>query len=138
MSNPTIAIIGAGLTGLSIAKQLQDSQATLTLFDKSRGVSGRVATRRAEVAGHTLRFDHGTPSLTECQAEKISSLTMPTQLALEPWLPPSAMTGNEPHFSLASGMNGIGKNRRMTKCKRPSRCGGSASRTTGTSATPRP
>jgi predicted NAD/FAD-dependent oxidoreductase len=109
MTQRHVAIVGAGLSGLELARQLTNAGVSTTLFDKSRGVSGRVATRRAEVAGHTLRFDHGTPGLTECQAEKISSLTMPTQLALEPWLPPSAMTGNKPHFSLASGMNGIGK-----------------------------
>lgn len=74
MSNPTIAIIGAGLTGLSIAKQLQDSQATLTLFDKSRGVSGRLATRRAKLRDQIIRFDHGTPFLTSTQAARIQTL----------------------------------------------------------------
>ena len=49
-----IAIIGAGLSGLSAAHLLKDS-ADITLFEKARGVSGRMSTRRAE----PYFFDHG-------------------------------------------------------------------------------
>ncbi len=42
-----IAIIGAGLSGLSAAHLLKD-YADITLFEKARGVSGRISTRRAE------------------------------------------------------------------------------------------
>lgn len=47
MENTTkqkIAIVGAGLAGLSAAKELESS-AEVTVFDKSRGVGGRLATR---------------------------------------------------------------------------------------------
>jgi renalase len=50
----TLAIIGAGLTGLTAAHQLGEC-AKVTLFDKSRGTSGRMATRRAA----PYAFDHG-------------------------------------------------------------------------------
>lgn len=49
-----IAIIGAGMAGLSAAHFLKD-QANVTIFDKSRGVGGRMSTRRAE----PYYFDHG-------------------------------------------------------------------------------
>ncbi len=42
-----IAIIGAGLSGLTAANILKD-YSNITLFEKSRGVSGRMSTRRAE------------------------------------------------------------------------------------------
>ncbi len=50
----SIAIIGAGLSGLTVANRLKNI-ADITLFEKSRGVSGRMATRRAE----PYFFDHG-------------------------------------------------------------------------------
>ncbi len=59
MTKPSIAIIGAGLSGLTVAKQLADV-AQITLFDKSRGVSGRMATRVHE----GYMFDHGTQFFT--------------------------------------------------------------------------
>ena len=49
-----IAIIGAGLSGLTAANSLKD-YADITIFEKSRGVSGRMSTRRAE----PYFFDHG-------------------------------------------------------------------------------
>lgn len=50
----SIAIIGAGLSGLTAANILND-YAEVTIFEKSRGVSGRMSTRRAE----PYFFDHG-------------------------------------------------------------------------------
>ena len=49
-----IAIIGAGLSGLTAANILHD-HATVTVFDKAKGPSGRLATRRAD----PYSFDHG-------------------------------------------------------------------------------
>lgn len=54
-----IAIIGAGLSGLTFAHLLQD-YADITLFEKARGVGGRMSTRRAE----PYFFDHGTQYFT--------------------------------------------------------------------------
>jgi renalase len=50
-----VAIIGAGLAGLTCAQQLQQSGYSVVILEKSRGVGGRVATRRL----HDTRADHG-------------------------------------------------------------------------------
>ena len=50
-----VAVIGAGLAGLVCAKQLQKKGLRVVVLEKSRGVGGRVATRRWE----NTCFDHG-------------------------------------------------------------------------------
>ena len=55
-----IAIIGAGLAGLSAALSLTERGVPVTLFDKGRGPGGRLSTRRAD----GWRFDHGGQYLT--------------------------------------------------------------------------
>jgi predicted NAD/FAD-dependent oxidoreductase len=52
-----IAVIGAGIAGLTVAAELQALGHAVTVFEKSRGPGGRCATRRS-VAGP---FDHGAP-----------------------------------------------------------------------------
>jgi renalase len=49
-----IAIIGAGLSALTVATILKSS-ANISVFEKSRSVSGRMSTRRADL----YHFDHG-------------------------------------------------------------------------------
>ena len=57
----TIAIVGAGLAGLSCAKHLAEAGVQVRLFDKGRGPGGRMSSRRASTPLGELRFDHGTP-----------------------------------------------------------------------------
>ncbi|NND35785.1 MAG: FAD-dependent oxidoreductase [Gammaproteobacteria bacterium] len=54
-----IAIIGAGLSGLVVARALQ-SRHDVTVFEKARGVGGRMATRSAGA----WEFDHGAQFFT--------------------------------------------------------------------------
>ena len=49
-----IAVIGSGMAGLTLAKQL-GAHADVTIFEKSRGLGGRMATRYA----NDFVFDHG-------------------------------------------------------------------------------
>jgi len=56
---PNIAIIGAGLSGLTAAQTLKE-RANVFLFDKSRGVGGRMSTRYAGA----YEFDHGAQYFT--------------------------------------------------------------------------
>jgi hypothetical protein len=50
-----VAIIGAGLAGLTCGQQLQQAGYSVVVLEKSRGVGGRVATRRL----HDTCADHG-------------------------------------------------------------------------------
>ena len=50
-----LAIIGAGIAGTAAAWALREAPCDVTLFEKSRGFSGRAATRRK----HGAHYDHG-------------------------------------------------------------------------------
>jgi renalase len=60
-----IAIVGAGLAGLSAARHLKYLGHTPVVFEKSRGLGGRMATRRVD----HLQFDHGAQYFTARDAE---------------------------------------------------------------------
>lgn len=66
-----IAIIGAGMAGLTAARLLQDAGRDVLVFDKSRGLGGRLATRRRD--GFAL--DHGAGYLTSYDADFRALLT---------------------------------------------------------------
>jgi photolyase PhrII len=55
-----VAVIGAGLAGLTCARTLADHNIDVTVFEKSRGLGGRCATRREG----PWRFDHGAQYFT--------------------------------------------------------------------------
>lgn len=57
---PHVAIIGAGLAGLTCARTLRDHGLQVTVFEKSRGPGGRMSTRRVD----EYRFDHGAQYFT--------------------------------------------------------------------------
>lgn len=56
-----VAIIGAGLAGLTAARGLRRAGLSPVIYDKGRGPGGRLATRRAEGG---LQFDHGAQYLS--------------------------------------------------------------------------
>ncbi len=58
---PKVAVVGAGVSGLTCARTLADHGFPVTVFEKSRGVGGRMATRRAD---NGLTFDHGAQYFT--------------------------------------------------------------------------
>ncbi|MEM7745652.1 MAG: FAD-dependent oxidoreductase [Pseudomonadota bacterium] len=61
MTVPRIAIIGAGMAGLACASRLAAAGLSPRVFDKGRGIGGRLATRRA---GEGRQFDHGAQYLS--------------------------------------------------------------------------
>ena len=52
-----IAVIGAGMAGITCARRLYDAGLDVEIFEKSRGIGGRLATRRTDFGS----FDHGAP-----------------------------------------------------------------------------
>lgn len=65
MSNRHWAVIGAGITGLHAARQLQASGDRVTLFDKARRAGGRLAVRRSDWG----LMAHGAPLLSAGRAD---------------------------------------------------------------------
>jgi len=56
----TIAVVGAGVSGAIAARTLVDHGLSVHVFEKSRGVGGRMATRRYD----GFEFDHGAQYFT--------------------------------------------------------------------------
>jgi predicted NAD/FAD-dependent oxidoreductase len=69
-----VAVVGAGLAGLSAARALTDAGAEVTVIEKSRAPGGRAATRR----DGDYRFDHGAQYFTQRDAR--------TRARLDAWV----------------------------------------------------
>jgi predicted NAD/FAD-dependent oxidoreductase len=67
------AVVGAGVSGLVLARTLRDAGCEVAVFDKGRTVGGRVATRRREQGA----FDHG--------AQRFSARGEAFRAAVEDW-----------------------------------------------------
>ncbi|ART80734.1 NAD(P)/FAD-dependent oxidoreductase [Oceanisphaera avium] len=110
---PRIAIIGAGLAGLTLAREL-NSIADISLFEKARGLGGRMSTRRND----THQWDHGAQFFTARSrafnallAPFIASATVvewqPNITTLSPDQAPFKRPWFEPHYVAAPGMNSL-------------------------------
>lgn len=79
----SIAIIGAGIAGLTCGRMLQAAGHRVVWFEKSRGVGGRMATRRLE-AGSWV--DHGLRYWAPQGADlKMLTQELLSQGMLQPW-----------------------------------------------------
>ncbi|WP_296703062.1 NAD(P)-binding protein [Thiocapsa sp. UBA6158] len=56
-----IAVIGSGMAGLACARRLTEAGHAPVVFDKGRGIGGRLATRRTPEG---WQFDHGAQYIT--------------------------------------------------------------------------
>lgn len=63
-SSMNIAIVGAGMAGLSCARTLAEAGHQPILFDKGRGPGGRMSTRRIDSPLGPVAFDHGAQYFT--------------------------------------------------------------------------
>jgi len=102
MTQDTIGIIGAGIAGLSCATTLQQAGLNPIIFDKGRGLGGRLATRRTASG---LQFDHGAQYATARSEEfgkVIAAATHAGQVA-------SWDTGESPRYVGVPGMSGLAK-----------------------------
>lgn len=57
----SVAIVGAGIGGLACARKLSNSDFRVQVFEKGRGVGGRISVRRTASGGE---FDHGAQYFT--------------------------------------------------------------------------
>ena len=95
-------VIGAGMAGLACAGALQAAGLPVLVLDKGRGIGGRMATRRVEIAGHAARFDHGAQYITARTPEFSRFLeTLPEAVGI--WNDGGAY----PHFVGLPGMSGL-------------------------------
>ena len=74
------AVIGAGMAGIACARTLMQAGHEVTVFEKSRGAGGRMATRRTEFGS----FDHGVQYFTVRDARFKKALAA-TAAPTAPW-----------------------------------------------------
>ena len=70
MSSSQVAIIGAGMTGITAARSLNNAGYTVQLFEKSRGSGGRLASNRSAME----RVNLGAQAFHADQAEFLAEL----------------------------------------------------------------
>jgi renalase len=110
-----IAVIGAGIAGIACARTLAQAGHRVTVFEKSRGAGGRMATRESEFGG----FDHGTQYFTVRDARFEKALATAPGL-VRPWsantvrildelgrVVASALPPKEAHWVASPGMNAL-------------------------------
>ncbi len=114
-----IAVIGAGMAGLAAARELTAAGHTVTLYEKSRGVGGRVATRRIE----GCIVDHGAQNikpagsalehvmLRELSTDELAAIELPVRVYDSKgniW-PPDTDKNSEAKYSYRNGMTMLAK-----------------------------
>ena len=107
-----VIVVGAGLTGLMAAGQLQKRGISCVVLDKGRSVGGRLATRRAPgTNGQMARFDHGAQFFTVRSAE-FAALVDEWRAAglVREWCRGFRVGGDGfPRYMAEGGMNAIAK-----------------------------
>ena len=110
-----IAIIGAGMAGLTLAQRLKN-HAKVNVFEKARGVGGRMSTRQAD----PFAFDHGAQFFT-ARDNRFAAFLAPHLASglVQEWqgkvitLDPDKKTTDrlwfEPHYVACPGMNSLCK-----------------------------
>lgn len=110
-----IAVIGAGMAGITCARTLVQAGHKVTVFEKSRGVSGRMATRNTAFG----TFDHGAQYFTVrdprfalalattpgvCKAWSASTVRVLDTFGM---VAAAGLPAREPHWVPAPGMNAL-------------------------------
>ena len=70
----SVAVIGAGISGLICAGELSKNGFGVRVFEKARGPGGRMSTRRVPELEESADFDHGAQYFTARDPEFIRSL----------------------------------------------------------------
>lgn len=111
-----VIVIGAGISGLALARALSEAGQRVLTLDKARGVGGRCATRRLE----ETRLDHGSPLIHGRSPELRRLLdTLPAEQVLPDWplhvrgegtpCQPQAYDSRSRRLALGSGVSALAK-----------------------------
>jgi predicted NAD/FAD-dependent oxidoreductase len=104
-ASPRIAIIGAGTAGLTCAHQLRQQGLSPVIFEKSRGIGGRLATRRTD---HGDAYDHGAQFVTARDPAFVDLLANLQQAgAAAEWLPRLPKQAPRPAHTWWIGASGM-------------------------------
>jgi renalase len=94
-------IIGAGISGLWLGYQLKNAGHDISIIEKSRGVGGRIATKRIG----TEKFDHGAQFYTDdIEMKDLHKIWSDANLS-RPWFTKK----NKMRFTVAGGMTLLAK-----------------------------
>ena len=110
-----IAVVGAGMAGIACARTLAQAGLKVTVFEKSAGAGGRMATRSSEFGG----FDHGAQYFTVRDARFEKALSTASAL-VRPWsantvrildergrVVASSLPSKEAHWVATPGMSSL-------------------------------
>jgi len=111
-----VLIIGAGMAGLAAAQILAQHGIKVRLLEKSRGLGGRMATRRITTSQGEVWVDHGAQYFT-CRSPEFQTFLAPliAQGQVMPWLTqiptltaagiiPAPLVHHEPRYACPAGM----------------------------------
>jgi predicted NAD/FAD-dependent oxidoreductase len=116
-------VIGAGVSGLSAAQRLREAGIGVIVLEKSRGLGGRLATRRVRIADDMeVPVDHGAQFFTARDPRFIGQVSRWENSGIcFPWVDDFEIWSHgklqpaDPHFHVtryacSKGMNTIGRN----------------------------
>ncbi len=84
MDKVSIAVIGGGIAGLACARELARADARVTVFERSRGLGGRLGTRRQG----NFAFDHGAQFVTARSRSFVKYVEIAARAGVaSPWKP---------------------------------------------------
>ncbi|MFM7509986.1 MAG: NAD(P)/FAD-dependent oxidoreductase [Actinomycetota bacterium] len=101
-----VVVIGAGLAGLTAARELERVGRRVTVVDKGRSVGGRLATRRIGEA----RFDHGAQFFTQ-RGPELAMFVEELRNAdlVEEWCRGFNRSDGHPRYWVTGGMTALAK-----------------------------
>lgn len=101
-----VVVIGAGMSGLTCARGLQDAGHEVVVLDKGRSVGGRMATRRDGDA----TFDHGAQFFTvRSEVFQRAVDVWISQGIVHEWCRGFANDDGHPRYVASAGMNALAK-----------------------------